>query len=66
MNVVTIDTKRIENKVMALLARRCAVARCRFSDGQGVASRNSCQDPIRQDQGITWKRVSDQARSEAI
>jgi len=61
MNVVTIETKHIENKMMASLLGRCAVARCRFSDGQGFDIL-----VVRQDQGITWKSVTDQARREAI
>jgi len=61
MNVVTIETKHIENKMMASLSGRCAVAHCRFSDGQGLDIL-----VVRQDQGITWKSVSVQARREAI
>jgi hypothetical protein len=61
MNVVTIETKHIENKMMTLLLGHCTVARCRFSDGQGFDIL-----VVRHDQGITWKSVSGQARREAI
>jgi len=61
MNVVTIEAKHIENKMMASLSGRCIVARCQFSDGQGFDIL-----VVRQDQSIIWKSVSGQARREAI